>query len=66
VHAHDLIGGWSKTSETTVEAIETCYSRGYEEGGDQASTSWDHLSHFRQSVGQFHPCGSQENRSHNY
>jgi len=64
VHAHDFIEGWSKTSQTTTEATEPCHSRGFEEGGDQASTSRDHLPHFRHLVGQSHPCGSQKDKPH--
>jgi len=49
VHAQEFIGGWSKASETTIEATQPYHSRRCKEGGEQASTSWDHLPHFRQS-----------------
>ena len=46
MHAQDIIGRWSEASETAIEATQPCHIRCYQEGGDQAFTSWDHLPHF--------------------
>jgi len=47
MHAQDIIGRWSKASETTTKVTQPCDLRYCQEEGDQASTSWDHLSYFR-------------------
>jgi len=45
MHAQDIVGRWSKASETATEAAQPCHLGCCKEGGDQASTSWDHLPH---------------------
>jgi len=56
MHAQDIVERRSKVSETAIKATQPCHLRCCQEGGNQASISWDHLPHFCQSVGQSHPC----------
>jgi len=46
MHAQDIVGRWSKASETATEVTQPCHLGCCQEEGDQASTSWDHLPHF--------------------